>query len=164
MINALVAELFAEEVNKIQNYLATRKARLFIWGDRLIDGKTTGIGMWEASMNQTHRAIDMISKDIFICDWHYERADLTSVYFALKGFDVAICPWNKPQLAKKQFEDVLRFRKQSTPEISNHFQGIIQTVWSDPDTFLKSYYQVETKEDSDVNCLKMIITEFQRKP
>lgn len=35
-----------------------------IWGDRLIDGKTTGIGAWEASMNNTYRAIDLIPKDV----------------------------------------------------------------------------------------------------
>ena len=50
------------------------------------DGKTTGIGMWEASMNNTHRAVDLIPKDVVIADWHYERADPTAPYFAVKGF------------------------------------------------------------------------------
>ena len=36
------AELYA--VTKIQNHLAQQGKRLMIWGDRLIDGKTTGIG------------------------------------------------------------------------------------------------------------------------
>jgi hypothetical protein len=52
------AEVFAGEVTAIRNHLASRGAELWIWGDRLIDGKTTGIGMWEASMNNTHRAVD----------------------------------------------------------------------------------------------------------
>ncbi|RYZ47606.1 MAG: glycoside hydrolase, partial [Chitinophagaceae bacterium] len=69
------AELFAAEVNKIRDHLAARGRKLWIWGDRLLDGKTTGMGMWEASMNNTHRAIDMISKEVVICDWHYERPD-----------------------------------------------------------------------------------------
>ena len=64
------AELFAGEVTKIRNHLASKNNRLMIWGDRLIDGKTTGMGEWEASMNNTHRAIDLIPKDVFICDWH----------------------------------------------------------------------------------------------
>ena len=38
------AELYAGEVTKIQNHLASQGKRLMIWGDRLIDGKTTGIG------------------------------------------------------------------------------------------------------------------------
>lgn len=96
------AELYAGEVTKIQNHLASQGKRLMIWGDRLIDGKTTGIGAWEASMNNTYRAIDLIPKDVFICDWHYERAEQTAVYFAMKGFDVATCPWRKPQIALQQ--------------------------------------------------------------
>jgi len=43
------AELFAGEVNKIRNHLAEKNRELWIWGDRLIDGKSTGIGLWEAS-------------------------------------------------------------------------------------------------------------------
>lgn len=70
------AELFADEVKKVRNHLAQKNKELWIWGDRLIDGKTTGIGMWEASMNNTYRAINLIPEDVFICDWHYERADL----------------------------------------------------------------------------------------
>lgn len=39
------AELFAGEVWKIRDHLAKSGKELWIWGDRLIDGKTTGIGM-----------------------------------------------------------------------------------------------------------------------
>ncbi len=158
------AELFAGEVTRIHNRLAARGGRLYIWGDRLIDGKTTGIGMWEGSMNQTHRAVDMIPKEVFICDWHYERADLTPVYFAMKGFDVATCPWRKPALAVQQSEDMKRFRKQSPDAMAQHFQGMIQTVWSGADAFLKSYYDKETykKAESDAACLKQLIAEFKK--
>lgn len=51
------AELYAGEVTKIQNHLASQGKRLMIWGDRLIDGKTTGIGAWEASMNNTYLSL-----------------------------------------------------------------------------------------------------------
>ncbi|MBD3853778.1 MAG: family 20 glycosylhydrolase, partial [Acidobacteria bacterium] len=64
------AELFAGEVSRIRNHLARSEVELWIWGDRLIDGKSSGIGEWEASMNSTHRAIDLIPKDIVINDWH----------------------------------------------------------------------------------------------
>ena len=37
------AELFAGEVTKIRNHLALKNRRLMIWGDRLIDGKTSVI-------------------------------------------------------------------------------------------------------------------------
>ncbi|HET6559468.1 MAG TPA: family 20 glycosylhydrolase, partial [Prolixibacteraceae bacterium] len=91
------AELFAGEVNAIRNHLALKNRKLWIWGDRLIDGKTTGIGLWEGSYNNTHRAIDMINKDVIICDWHYERPDQTAVYFATKGLNVVTCPWRNPE-------------------------------------------------------------------
>jgi len=158
------AELFAGEVTKIRNHLALSGKRLMIWGDRLIDGKETGLGMWEASMNQTYRAVDLIPKDVFICDWHYERPDLTSVYFAMKGFDVATCPWRKPDIAVTQMNDMINFRKQTPGKMSEHFKGIIETVWSGADRFLESYYNPETfkLEVSDAVTLKRLIEEYKK--
>jgi hypothetical protein len=37
--------------------------------------------------------MDMIPKDVVICDWHYERPDRTAVYFAKKDLRVVTCPW-----------------------------------------------------------------------
>lgn len=135
------AELFAGEVRVIRNHLKEQGRRLWIWGDRLLDGKTTGLGMWEASMNNTHRAIDLIPGDVFICDWHYERPDKTAVYFAMKGFDVVTCPWRNPETARVQVEDMIGFRKGSTPEMSEKFQGVILTSWSSAERFLQDYYE-----------------------
>jgi N-acetyl-beta-hexosaminidase len=145
------AELFAYEVATISNHLNTKHRRLWIWGDRLIDGKTTGLGMWEASMNNTHRAIDLIPKNVMICDWHYERADKTAVYFAMKGFDVVTCPWRNPTLAVAQSNDMIRFRAESTKEMREHFQGMVQTVWSDSDSFLNGFYGRAKDADKDKN-------------
>lgn len=158
------AELYAGEVTKIHNHLAQQQKRLMIWGDRLLDGKTTGIGMWEASMNNTHRAIDRIPKDVFICDWHYERPDQTAVYFAMKGFDVATCPWRKPEVAQKQLEDMMRFRESSKNEMKQRFQGIIATVWSGANQFLKDYYdpQLETKTQSEAQTLKKLMQAYKQ--
>lgn len=134
------AELFADEVWRIRNHLAKENRKLWMWGDRLLDGKTTGLGMWEASMNNTHRAIDMIPKDVFICDWHYERPDKTAVYFAMKGLKVATCPWRKPEVARVQVQDMIAFRKGSTPEMKENFQGVILTSWSSADGFMRNFY------------------------
>lgn len=143
------AELFANEVNKIRNHLQQKGQKLWIWGDRLIDGKTTGMGMWEASMNNTYRAIDLISKDVVICDWHYERADQTASYFAIKGFDVVTCPWRKKRVAIEQLNMLVNNRKNSTPEISERYLGMLQTVWSGASDFMDQYYGI--KENSDKN-------------
>jgi len=64
----------------------------------LIDASKYSYGKWEASANDTSRAIDMISKDIIICDWHYElRQEYESVpMFLEKGFRVWPASWRKP--------------------------------------------------------------------
>ena len=125
------AELFADEVRLLDDHLAQKNRQLWIWGDRLIDGQTTGLGIWEASYNNTYRAIDMIPKDVVICDWHYERADKTAVYFAMKGLHVITCPFEGPALAVIQAEDMVNFRKESSEEMQDKFYGMMQTVWSD---------------------------------
>jgi hypothetical protein len=138
------AELFAGEVTKIRNHLALKNRELWIWGDRLLDGKATGLGMWEASMNNTHRAIDMIPKDVFICDWHYERPDATAVIFASKGFRVATCPWRHPDRAVKQLHNMMSYRDGATEVLKPRYAGMIQTVWSGADNFLEEFRTKKT--------------------
>jgi hypothetical protein len=153
------AELFAGEVTLIHNHLADKGRELWIWGDRLIDGKTTGMGMWEASMNNSYRAIDLIPKDVMICDWHYERADQTPVYFALKGFRVVTCPWRMPEVAVKQVDDMVRFRLQSTPEMRDRFAGLVQTVWSPTGQFLEEFYKTDAPDqdkDTPSGCFRAL--------
>ena len=130
------SELFAGEVRRIRDHLKQENRELWIWGDRLLDGAETGLGMWEASMNDTHRAIDLIPKDVVICDWHYERAEPTAAYFAMKGFNVITCPWNQPEVAMAQLEQFLDFRKNSNPTLSKRYLGMMQTVWSGAESFM----------------------------
>ena len=132
------AELFANEVRLIRDRLALKDRKLWIWGDRLIDGKTTGMGEWEAAINGTHRAVDLIPKDVVICDWHYERADTTAVYFAMKGLSVAACPWNNAQAGVNQVRDMRLFRDRATPALRPRYLGVVQTVWSDSRSFIES--------------------------
>jgi hypothetical protein len=154
------AELFANEVRTIRDHLHQKNRQLWIWGDRLIDGKTTGLGMWEASLNNTHRAIDMVPKDIVICDWHYERPDKTAVYFAMKGFKVVTCPWRNPGVAVVQAEDMARFRKDSTPAMRDNFLGVVQTEWSNPSSFMDGFYNKKKDqkggENTSWNCFNAL--------
>jgi len=135
------AELFAGEVRTIRDHLAQKNRELWIWGDRLIDGKTTGIGLWEASFNNTHRAVDMIPKDVVICDWHYERPDKTAVYFAMKGLKVITCPWRNPPVTMAQIDDMMEFRQHATPQMKDRFYGIMQTIWSGAGSFMNDFYK-----------------------
>lgn len=145
------AELFANEIRKIRDHLALTNRRLWIWGDRLIDGKLTGMGIWEASMNNTHRAIDMIPKDVLICDWHYERPDKTAVYFAMKGFDVVTCPWRRPAVGEQQMKDMYNYRQTSTGVMKERYKGIVQTVWSDAGSFMEGFYAKKKDEKGGDN-------------
>ena len=160
------AELFAGEVTLIRNHLAAKGRQLMIWGDRLLDGRTTGLGEWEASYNYTWRAIDLIPKDVFICDWHYERADLTGVYFATKGLPVASCGYRNPSLCEQQIRDMVRFRKQSAPETAARLQGYIHTIWSGAGQFLRRYNAVKQNAEpeegrfDDAHALQTVIATF----
>ncbi len=156
------AQLFADEVRRIHDHLAESGKQLWIWGDRLLDGKTTGLGEWEASMNNTYRAIDMIPKDVIICDWHYERADQTPVYFAMKGLKVITCTFRNADAGVEQVEDMYKFRQRSTPEMRENFQGIMQTIWTRNDFFLKEYYGedsiIGTDKNTTTNCFQKVFS------
>ena len=104
------AELFAKAVNDLHGHLVGRRGlEMQMWGDRLLDGKATGYGSWEASMNDTAPAIDLVPKDIVMCDWHYEvMEDFPSVrIFQEKGFRVWPAGWNKERSIRR-FVEVAR--------------------------------------------------------
>ena len=86
---------------------------MLMWGDRLLDGKTTHYGKWEVERNGTAPAIDRIPKDIILCDWHYElREHYPSVpFFQEKGFRVWPSSWNNPKAALAFLEDARRVNK-----------------------------------------------------
>jgi hypothetical protein len=158
------AELFAGEVSTIRDHLAIKGRKLWMWGDRLLEGKTTGMGEWEASFNNTHRAIDMIPKDVIICDWHYERPDQTPVVLAMKGLSVVTCPWRMPENAVLQVQDMFRWRNHSTPEMKDRYMGMVQTIWSGAGQFLDNFYGIKPENGVNipVGCFKALFAEIQR--
>jgi len=153
------AELFTGEVKTIRDHLAEKNQELWIWGDRLLDGKATGLGEWEASENDTYPAIDLIPKDVVICDWHYENAEPTAAFFALKGFRVVACPWNRPEVMKSQLELIKAFRQNSNDELKSRFLGVMQTVWTGSSNFLDSWYGEKQNDRTlgNVNSFKELI-------
>ena len=141
------AELFAGEVNKIRDHLAQSDRRLMIWGDRLIDGSSvaTGLGSWEASTNSTAPAIGMINKDVFITAWHYGTSGLPAVQIAFNGLDVALCPYTNLGMAQQHLTDMLDWRTRNlNSAVTNRFQGIVHTVWSGAEGFMRNYYDPAT--------------------
>lgn len=157
------SELFAGEVNTIHDHLASKGRQLMIWGDRLLDGRTTGLGEWEASYNDTWRAIDLIAKDVMVFDWHYERPDLSAVYFAMKGLPVVSCGYRDPDISLQQVDDMVRFREHSAPETAGRLQGYVHTIWSSAGRFLRSYYfPREDRPDGTVTATKAVLQRFRQ--
>ncbi|RJP26298.1 MAG: glycoside hydrolase [Candidatus Omnitrophota bacterium] len=155
------AELFAGEITKLRNHLAEKDRTLWMWGDRFIDGKITEIGKWEASTNDTAPAIDLVPKDIMICDWHYEWAPPTASYFALKGFNVVSSPWRKPDVALALLDQIRMVRKYSKPAISDRLQGVLHTTWCGMAPFVRAYNGEESGRKSNsaiesADCFKKL--------
>jgi hypothetical protein len=82
-----------------QHLVGERKVEMWMWGDRLLDDQVMGYGEWEAARNGTHPAIELIPKEILICDWHYElRESYPSVpFFQTQGFRVLPGGWRNAQ-------------------------------------------------------------------
>ncbi|MDQ8182172.1 family 20 glycosylhydrolase [Pelagicoccus sp. SDUM812005] len=150
------AELFAGEVQKLRNHLAKSDKELWIWGDRLLDAETTGLGVWEASDSGTHRAIDLIPQDVVICDWHYERAEPTPSYFALKGFRALACSYDKPTVAKAQLAQALDFREHSNPTLAEKHRGMLHTYWSSAKRFMDLYQNPGDASEKELGPIKVL--------
>ena len=153
------AELFADEVTKIRNHLNKNNRKLWIWGHRLMDGKPTGIGLWEGSYNNTHRAIEMIPKDVVICDWHYERPDPTAVLFAAQGLQVLTCPWRNTDVTLEQEKMMRIFIETATNTMKPNYLGMLQTCWTSAERFMASYKGEleEEKADKSAACFKALL-------
>ncbi len=127
------AEVFANAVNDLHRHIVgEKKLTMFMWGDRLIDMAAMDYGMFESSRNGTAAAIDMIPKDIIVCDWHYgRRPEYPSVtLFQEKGFRVWPASWNteKASLALLKYA-----RKTATPKMIGH----LCTTWCSIPDFAK---------------------------
>lgn len=164
------AELFAAYVNKLYNHLKAKNCQMWMWSDRLIDGKTTGLLAWQASMNNTHRAIDMIPKDIMITDWKYEDAAPTATYFAIKGFDVLASPCGNTDAALAQLKQVYLVRNNGartsfSGTISGRMKGVFETSWIAPREFIEAYYGKTGYKQGvydNVNTFKKLFAEIRK--
>lgn len=161
------AELFAGEVRLLRDHLAASRRALWIWGDRLLDGAATGIGKWEASVNDTAPALRLVPKDVVICDWHYETAHPTAPYFALEGFQVVSSPWRRPSVALRQLDLIRLARMNSSAAVSGRLLGMLQTTWCGFGRFARGYFGEDTSDTrvmEAVNCFRELFRELRRQP
>jgi hypothetical protein len=119
------AKLFAKAVNDLHGHIVgKRKLDMLLWGDRLLDAKALKYSKWEASNNGTQAAIDLVPKDLIVCDWHYgKQSNYPSVPLLLgKGFRVWPSGW-QPLEAARAFSAFAR--QQKNPRML----GYLCTTW-----------------------------------
>ncbi|MCC6698119.1 MAG: family 20 glycosylhydrolase [Candidatus Hydrogenedentes bacterium] len=120
------AHLFAQAVMDIHDHVVCKRGwKMLMWGDRLLDASVPNMGNgWEASDKGTAPAIDLIPKDIIICDWHYSvQPDYPSVrLFLEKRFKV----W---PAGYKNKEAALALVKSSQRDATDRMLGYLGTSW-----------------------------------
>jgi Glycosyl hydrolase family 20, catalytic domain len=137
------AELVAKSVNDLHRHIVDeKKLTMLMWADRLLDDKLFGYGKWEASANGTGPAIDLIPKDIIMCDWHYEtRANgyPSVVYLQEKGFRVLPSSWRNKDAALAMLREA---RAKATPRLLGH----LCTTWVAVDGFCRALLEEQPAE------------------
>jgi hypothetical protein len=119
------AEVYAKAVNDMYGQIVKKRGRtMLMWGDRLLDARAMHGGEWEYAKNGTAGAVDLITKDIVICDWHYEnQGNYPSVPFLLgKGFHVWPAGW-------QPLDGAQAFSKFARQQNNQNITGFLCTVW-----------------------------------
>ena len=117
-------ELISGWINSLNEHIKKRGGKALIWGDRLISVNETGYNRWEASDDGSESAIDMLSKDICVCDWHYDKYEkYPSVdIFANKGFKIMVSPW-------REKENLEAFLDYAVKHDKGNIEGVLMTTW-----------------------------------
>ncbi|WP_219835412.1 family 20 glycosylhydrolase [Paenibacillus sp. R14(2021)] len=105
------AELFAKAANDYYEHVVRKRGlQMLMWADRLIDSEGLGYSEWEGDIYGIWPAVDLIPKDIVLCDWHYDKLDAyPSVGHLLdKGFTVWPSSWKTPEAALDFFDQSVR--------------------------------------------------------
>jgi hypothetical protein len=146
------AEVFAQEVRTLHDHLAQSHREMWMWGDRFLDGSVTGVGEWEGSQNGTASAINLVPRDIVICDWHYDSAPPTAAFFAVEGFRVVYAPWRKRDVAQAELDQVRSVRMHADAVTAPRMLGVLQTTWGSASGFIKAYNGDASMPASDVEA------------
>jgi hypothetical protein len=98
-------DVFAEDVNRIRNWLFERGVGTAMWGDMLLNYHIWPIENYTANSRRadyisgaTDVAIGKIANDVIIIDWHYHLSEecRTVEHFRKHGFAVVGCSWHDP--------------------------------------------------------------------
>jgi hypothetical protein len=120
------AQLLARHISKINDFLKQRGIKMIIWHDMLFSPdleKEIGAPIGPANggpPHNTHKALDLIPKDVILDYWFYEPLDSYPAldWLQKKGFEVWASPWQTP------FSFVRYARERKAPTLG--------TIWADP--------------------------------
>ena len=135
------AKLYADWVNTLRRHNAGRGVSTLMWGDRMLDSKRVN-NTWEGSANGTAASINMVDKEMIVCDWHYENCKAyPSVDELTKaGFKYWVCPWRYCKNAKK-------FLAYANAHDKGNAIGLMLTTWCGFDQFADAVEGKVFKED-----------------
>lgn len=125
------AALFAKAVKDMHEHLAGHHGlTVMMWADRLLDAARFGYDNWEADTFGTHRAIELLPRDIVLLDWHYDEREKgypTPGYLMNEGFRVMPACWFKEDVAVQLFQETQRAAEEQGNQ-SLHFGNLV-TSW-----------------------------------
>jgi hypothetical protein len=122
------AQLFAAQVNALHAHIVgEKKLQMLMWADRVIGPEFQGCCRFDNPHNNLSGALDLIPRDIVMCDWHYEwKRDYPSIgLLAGKGFRVWPAGFLPLQAASRLSDFALAHR----PEVV----GYLATTWNETD-------------------------------
>lgn len=109
-------QLFAQHINKINEFLSKKGIKVIIWGDMLRKDHN-------GSEKNIYKAVDLISRDIIICNWYYKNNDFSSFdYFTNKGFSIIAATFKDERTIQK----LSNYLKNSR---NNQLLGVVATTW-----------------------------------
>lgn len=117
-------QLFADHINNLAAHIGKHGRRTLMWGDPLLERAKWPSG-FEANGNPrlpTHEALDRVSRDIVIADWHYgvTKGDVPTLpHFREQGFETIACPWNTEA----------NIRTLARAAVANNSLGLLMTTW-----------------------------------
>ena len=120
------AKLFAAQVNALHAHIVgEKKWQMLMWADRVIGPQFQGYSKYDNARNDLSAAIDLIPRDIVMCDWHYEwKKNYPSVpLLTRQGFHV----WPSGFLPLKAAQAFSDFSRQQTNAL---ILGWLATTWN----------------------------------
>jgi len=114
--------LFSENVRLLQQYLDARKVRTMMWGDMLLAPSEAQDAAHGGLPYDTYQSRPAISRDITICDWHYNpyRDYPSARMFVREGFPVIGATWHNRR-------NIFYFSKSAKQADA---LGMLQTTWT----------------------------------